>query len=110
MEEVRPKGDLPIEPPFNLPTTSFGWPTLDSHIFIPPWYQPFAVQHVLKPTTKPYMKLQYSTYVKDTDRDAHIRVFKKAIKANGETMEADIINLFGFTLKDGIFECGENCI
>jgi hypothetical protein len=27
-----------------------------------------------------------------------IIVFKKAIKINGETMEVDIINLFGFTL------------
>jgi hypothetical protein len=48
----------------------------------------------------PYKKLQYPTYVKDTDLDAHIKVFKKAIKANGEIMEVDIINLFGFTLKD----------
>jgi hypothetical protein len=38
------------------------------------------------------------------------RVFKKAIKANGETMEANIINMFGFTLRDIIFEWGENYI
>ncbi len=31
-------------------------------------------------------------------------MFKKAIKTNGEMMEVDIINLFGFTLKDYIFE------
>jgi hypothetical protein len=31
-------------------------------------------------------------------------VFKKAIGANGETMEANIINPFGFTLRDNIFE------
>jgi hypothetical protein len=37
-------------------------------------------------------------------------VFKKAIKANGETMEANIINMFGFTLKDSIFEWGENFV
>jgi hypothetical protein len=31
------------------------------------------------------------------------------IKVNGETLEVDIINLFGFALKDGgIFEWGEN--
>jgi len=46
----------------------------------------------------PYQKLQYPTYVKDTNSDAHIRIFKKVIKANGETMEVDIINMFGFTL------------
>ncbi len=37
-------------------------------------------------------------------------MFKKAIKANGETVEANIINLFGFTLKDSIFEWGENYV
>jgi len=56
------------------------------------------------------MKLQYPTYVKDTDLDVHIRVFKKAIKANGETMEANIINLFGFILKDNISGWGENYV
>ncbi len=54
------------------------------------------------------MKLQYPTYVKDINLNVHIRVFKKVIKANGETLEVDIINLFGFTFKDGIFEWGEN--
>jgi hypothetical protein len=50
-------------------------------MFIPPWYQPPIMQHVLKPATKlPYKKLQYPTYVKDIDPNAHIRVFKKAIK------------------------------
>ncbi len=64
---------------------------------MPPWYQSVPVQS--KPISKlPYQKFQYPTYVKDTDLDAHIKVFKKAIRANGETMEIDIINLFGFTL------------
>jgi len=36
--------------------------------------------------------------MKDTNHDVHIRVFKKVIKAISETMEANIINLFGFTL------------
>jgi hypothetical protein len=62
-------------------------------MFIPPWYQPHVVQPILEPTSKPpYMKLQYPIYVKDTYPNAHIKIFKKAIKANGETMEADIIN------------------
>ncbi len=56
------------------------------------------------------MKLQYPTYVKDTNFNAHIRVFKKAIKANGEIMEVDIINLFDFILKGNIFELGENYV
>jgi hypothetical protein len=92
-------------PPFDPPIGSYGWPTPNPRMFIPLWYQPPIVQLVSKPTTKlPYMKLQYPTYVKDTDLDAHIKVFKKAIKANGEIVEADIINVFGFTLRDNIFE------
>jgi hypothetical protein len=84
---------LPGEQPFNPPVGSFGWPTLDSRMFIPPWYQPLIVQPILEPATKlPYTKLQYPTYVKDTNPNAHIRVFKKAIKTNGEIMEIDIIN------------------
>jgi hypothetical protein len=80
-------------------------------MFIPPWYQPPVVQPISKLVTKlPYYKLQYPTYVKDTNLDAHIKVFKKAIKVNGETMEANIIDLFGFTLKDNISEWGENYV
>ncbi len=94
-----PKGDPPREPTFNPPIGSFGWLALDSRVFVPPWYQPLVMQLVSKPITKlPYRKLQYPTYVKDIDPDAHIRVFKKAIKANGETVEIDIINLFGLFL------------
>jgi hypothetical protein len=36
--------------------------------------------------------------MKDIDHDVHIRVFKKIIKVNGEIVDDDIINLFGFTL------------
>jgi hypothetical protein len=32
------------------------------------------------------------------DSNAHLRVFRKAIKANGEKMDVKIINLFCFTL------------
>jgi hypothetical protein len=93
-----PEGNLLGEPPFNPLVGSYGWPTLDLHMFIPLWYQPPIVQPISKQTTKlPYRKLQYPTYVKDTNLDAHIRVFKKAIKFNGEIVETNIINLFGFT-------------
>jgi hypothetical protein len=68
---------------------------------MPPWYQLVPLQ--FEPTSKlSYHKFQYFTYVKDINLDAHIRVFKKVIKANGETMEANIINLFGFTLRNNI--------
>jgi hypothetical protein len=54
--------------------------------------------------------IQYPTYVKDIDHDVHIKIFKNAIRANGETMEVNIINLFGFTLHDNISKWGENFV
>ncbi len=48
--------------------------------------------------------------MKGIDHDTHIKVFKQAIKANGEIMEMNIINLFGFTLQENISEWGENFI
>jgi hypothetical protein len=66
---------------------------------------------VPKPTTKlPYKKLQYPTYVKDTNLDVHIRVFKKAIKTNGEIIKSDIVNMFRIIFRDNISEWGENYI
>jgi len=66
---------------------------------------------VLKPTIKlSYKKLQYPTNVKNNNLNAHIRVFKKAIKVNVETMEIDIINLFGFTSQNNILEWDENFV
>ncbi len=75
----------------------YKWPTLDPRMFMPPWYPLVAIQS--KPTNKlPYQKLQYPTYMKDIDLDAHIIIFKKNIRVNGEIVEVDIINLFGFIL------------
>ncbi len=51
-----------------------------------------------------------SNLCQNTNLDVHIKVFKKAIKANGEMMEVDIINLFRFTFKDSIFEWGESYV
>jgi hypothetical protein len=80
-----PRRDPPREPLVNPHVGYFGWPALDPHMFIPSWYQPLVMQPLSKPVTKlPYKKLEYPTYVKDSDLDAHIRVFKKPIKANGE--------------------------
>jgi hypothetical protein len=56
------------------------------------------------------MKLQYPTYVKNTNPNTHIIVFKKAIEASGETMEVDIIDLFDFILKDNISKWKENYV
>ncbi len=71
----------------------YEWLALDPRIFMPPWYPTLTT----KPTSKlPNQKLQYPTYMKDTNPNTHIKVFKKAIRINGEIVEADIINLFGF--------------
>jgi hypothetical protein len=48
--------------------------------------------------------------MKDIDLDVHIKIFKNVIKANGKTMEANIINLFGFTLGDNTSKWGENFV
>jgi hypothetical protein len=48
--------------------------------------------------------------MKDTYLDAHIKIFKKSIKTNGETVEANIINLFGFTLQNNTLEWGKNFV
>jgi hypothetical protein len=79
---------LPLNPHVGL----YKWLTLDPRIFMPPWYPLVVVYY--EPTSKlPYKKLQYPTYVKGTNFDVHIRVFKEVIKANKEIMKAGIINL-----------------
>lgn len=80
-------------------------------MFIPPWYPPPTTQHVLEPTIKlTCNKLQNPIYVKNINPNAHIKVFKKAIKTNGQTMEANIINMFGFILIDILSKWGENFV
>jgi hypothetical protein len=61
------------------------------------------------PPNKPYCwPLNYLEYVKDSNLDAHVRVFKVAIKANGETDDVEIVNLFNFTFKDIVFNWCNN--
>ncbi len=38
--------------------------------------------------------------MKDSNPNAHVIVLKATIKTNGETKDAEIVNLFSFTLKD----------
>jgi hypothetical protein len=48
-------------------------------------------------------------YAFDYDIDVYLRVFIKAwIKVNGEIFLINFVNLFGFILKDIVFEWGEN--
>jgi hypothetical protein len=76
---------------------------------MPPQYPPVVIW--FEPTNKlPYWKLQYPTYVKDIDPNVHIKIIKKVIKVNGETVEVDILNLFGFTLWNNILEWGKNFV
>jgi len=57
------------------------------------------------PSNKPYRRpLNYHKYVKDYDPDAHVKVFKATIKSNGETEDAEIVNLFSFAFKDTMFD------
>ncbi len=53
------------------------------------------------PPNIPYCwPLNYPEYVKDFDPDVHVRVFKVAIRVNGEIEDVEIVNMFSFTLKD----------
>ncbi len=68
-----PDWDPPRRLPLNPLVGFYGWPTLDLRMFMPPWYPLVAIQSKL--TSKlPYKKLQYPTYMKDTDLDVHIKV------------------------------------
>ncbi len=62
------------------------------------------MMNLSKPPLPPNMfycqPLNYLEYVKDSDPNVHVKVFKVAIIANGETNDAEIINLFNFTFKD----------
>ncbi len=61
------------------------------------------------PPNRPYHRpLKYPGYVKDFDPNAHVKVFKVTIRANGETEDAKIVNLFNFTFKDTIFDWCNN--
>jgi hypothetical protein len=53
------------------------------------------------PPNKPYRRpLNYLEYVKNSNPNAHVEVFKTTIKANGETKDVKIVSMFSFTLKD----------
>jgi hypothetical protein len=57
------------------------------------------------PPNKPYHRpFNYPKYVKDSNPNVHVRVFKVAIRANGETKDAEIVILFGFTFRDIMFD------
>ncbi len=46
------------------------------------------------PPNKPYHRpLNYLEYMKNSNQDVHVRVFKATIKINGERKHAKIVNL-----------------
>ncbi len=48
----------------------------------------------------PYRRpLNYLEYVKDFDPYVHVKKFKASIQTNGETEDANIVNLFSLPLK-----------
>jgi hypothetical protein len=52
------------------------------------------------PPKRPYRwPFNYLEYIKDFDPDAHVKIFKAAIRANNETDDAKINNLFNFTFR-----------
>jgi len=54
----------------------------------------------LSPSKPYYRPLNYPKYVKEFNPDAHVRVFKVAIRADNEIDDVKIVNLFSFTFKD----------
>ncbi len=46
--------------------------------------------------------------MKDSGPDVHVKVFKVAIRINGETEDVYIVNLFSFTFKDIVFDWCNN--
>jgi hypothetical protein len=53
------------------------------------------------PPNRPYRRPHnYLRYVKDSDPNAHVKVFNIAIRTNGELEDVEIVNLFSFTFKD----------
>jgi hypothetical protein len=61
------------------------------------------------PPSKPYhWPLNYLKNVKNSNPNAHVKVFKATIKVNSETNDAKNVNLFRFTLKDIVSNWNNN--
>jgi hypothetical protein len=61
------------------------------------------------PLNIPYHRsFNYPKYVKDSDLNVHVKVFKDTIKANNELDDVKIVNMFIFTLKDFMYDYSNN--
>jgi hypothetical protein len=58
----------------------------------------------LPPNRLYHQPFNYPKYVKDFDLDVHVKIFKVFIRANNETNDVEIVNLFNFTFKDTMFD------
>ncbi len=76
-------------------------PNLGGDFLEPPKNVAITFVQPIIPYSKPSRRpLNYLEYKKGFDLDAHVRVFETTIKANGETINEEIKNLFNFTLKE----------
>jgi hypothetical protein len=76
------------------------------NLWYPSWY---FVQPPITPNLPPIRKsIPYPIYIARTNLNAHVQIFCKAIHANGENNDADIINPFCFTFHDAIYEWEKN--
>ncbi len=70
----------------------------------PPRYFGLLMVHLIKPPLPPNrphcLPHNYLEYVKNFDLDAHVRVFKAAIRTNSEINDVEIVNLFIFTFRN----------
>jgi hypothetical protein len=81
---------------FNISNEPLNWlgPNPMWELFFSPWYPcvctPLNLVELIKFHT--WKHFTYPTYVKNTNPDVHIHVFKKEINVNGETINDDIID------------------
>jgi hypothetical protein len=99
--------DLNVEVPMNLISrTPFHSVIITKSIPLYPKGNPregdiVAYVQPIIPYSSPFERsLNYLMYKKNSNLNAHVRIFKAVIKANNETILDEIINMFNFTLKD----------
>jgi hypothetical protein len=73
----------------------------------PPCYFRLPMVHPGTPPLPPnrlyHWPFNYLEYVKDSNLDVHVRIFKAAIRTNSKTNDVEIVNLFSFTISDIVF-------
>ncbi len=100
-----PPGDQNPKSFFIRPTWPWIGPTEN------PWYPPswYPIQPLKHQILRQVGNL-YSTpiYIVGINPNVHVPIFRKAIPANRDKNDVDIINLLCFNFHDAIFEWGEN--